>query len=117
MRTRTYGWAAVMAFGVLAGCATTTERQIAKPDCTKPAPVYPSQSRRMGETGTVMVRASLSAEGKFTFVGVEKSSGSPRLDASAVAAVKAMSCAPARYVDTGETLAVSFGQPISFKLD
>jgi protein TonB len=71
----------------------------------------------MGEAGTVMVRASLSAEGKFTFVGVEKSSGSPRLDAAAVAAVREMNCAPARYVDTGETLAVSFGQPISFKLD
>ena len=61
-----------------------------------PAPSYPLASRRAGEQGTVTLRVRVSPEGLATRVAVERSSGSPHLDAAALEAVKAWRFTPAR---------------------
>jgi protein TonB len=61
-----------------------------------PAPSYPLASRRAGEQGTVTLRVRVSPDGLATRVVVERSSGSPHLDAAALEAVKAWRFTPAR---------------------
>jgi protein TonB len=61
-----------------------------------PAPRYPVASRRAGEQGTVTLRVLVSLDGLASRVAVEKSSGSPHLDAAALEAVKAWRFTPAR---------------------
>ncbi|HEX9672010.1 MAG TPA: energy transducer TonB [Burkholderiales bacterium] len=61
-----------------------------------PAPRYPLASRRAGEQGTVTLRVRVTPEGLATRVAVERSSGSPHLDAAALEAVKAWRFTPAR---------------------
>jgi len=61
-----------------------------------PAPSYPLASRRAGEQGTVTLRVRVSPDGIATRVAVERSSGSPHLDAAALEAVKAWRFTPAR---------------------
>ena len=63
---------------------------------TSPAPSYPAASRRAGEQGTVMLRVRVGVDGSASRVTVEKSSGSPHLDAAALEAVKAWRFRPAR---------------------
>lgn len=62
---------------MLSGCATS--RVV--------APIYPEESRALKEEGTVLLRVVVEASGKPSDVRVERSSGSPSLDASAVQAV------------------------------
>ena len=64
---------------------------------SNPAPRYPLASRRSGEQGTVMLRVLVTREGLPARVDVEKSSGSPHLDAAALQAVKAWRFTPARH--------------------
>jgi len=61
-----------------------------------PAPRYPVAARRAGEQGTVTLRVLVTREGLASRVAVEKSSGSPHLDAAALEAVKAWRFTPAR---------------------
>ena len=61
-----------------------------------PAPRYPVAARRAGEQGTVTLRVLVSLDGLASRVAVEKSSGSPHLDAAALEAVKAWRFTPAR---------------------
>lgn len=61
-----------------------------------PAPRYPDVSRRAGEQGTVTLRVRVAADGSPSRVTVEKSSGSPHLDAAALDAVKGWRFSPAR---------------------
>ncbi len=61
-----------------------------------PAPRYPASARRAGTQGTVTLRVQVSREGLAARVDVEKSSGSPHLDAAALEAVKAWRFVPAR---------------------
>jgi len=63
---------------------------------SNPAPRYPLASRRSGEQGTVTLRVLVTREGSPARVDVEKSSGSPHLDAAALQAVKAWRFTPAR---------------------
>lgn len=63
---------------------------------SNPAPRYPLASRRSGEQGTVTLRVLVTREGSPARVDVEKSSGSPPLDAAALQAVKAWRFTPAR---------------------
>jgi len=63
---------------------------------SNPAPRYPLASRRSGEQGTVTLRVLVTREGLPARVDVEKSSGSPHLDAAALQAVKAWRFTPAR---------------------
>lgn len=61
-----------------------------------PAPRYPLASRRSGEQGTVTLRVLVTRDGAATRVELERSSGSPHLDAAALEAVKAWRFTPAR---------------------
>ena len=54
---------------------------------SNPKPVYPSASRRLGEEGRVLLRVHVSAEGAALAVEIKHSSGFPRLDEAARAAV------------------------------
>ena len=53
-----------------------------------PQPEYPERSRENGEEGTVMLRVGVSAAGRASEVTVAASSGYPRLDRAAKAAVE-----------------------------
>jgi protein TonB len=61
-----------------------------------PAPSYPEAARRSGAQGMVTLRVRVARDGAASSVTVEKSSGSPHLDAAAVEAVRAWRFAPAR---------------------
>ena len=79
------------------------------------APPYPVAARRAGEQGTVTLRVRVTREGLASRVAVEKSSGSPHLDAAALEAVKAWRFAPARQgADAVESWMLV---PIVFRLE
>ncbi len=63
---------------------------------SNPAPRYPPASRRAGEQGTVTLRVLVKRDGLPAQVEVEKSSGSPHLDAAALEAVRGWRFVPAR---------------------
>lgn len=80
----------------------------------RPAPAYPSMSRRLGETGVVLVRVELSESGNVTSAKVDRSSGFPRLDEAAVSAVRQWRCtAPTR---NGQAVRAVALQPFNFVL-
>ena len=58
-------------------------------------PVYPAGSRRDGEQGTGMFRVLVDQKGKPVDVQVLKSSGFPRLDEAAMAAIRKWAFSPA----------------------
>jgi protein TonB len=58
-------------------------------------PVYPAGSRRDGEQGTGMFRVLVDEKGRPTEVQVLKSSGFPRLDDAAMAAIRKWAFSPA----------------------
>lgn len=62
----------------------STELQVAN----RVAPAYPPVSRRMGEEGTVTFRVLVDERGRPLQVDVMKSSGFPRLDNAALAAIR-----------------------------
>lgn len=80
-----------------------------------PAPRYPIAARRAAEQGTVTLRVRVAVDGSASRVAVEKSSGSPHLDAAALEAVKAWRFTPARRgVDAVESWMLV---PIVFRLE
>lgn len=80
-----------------------------------PAPRYPLAARRAGEQGTVTLRVLVTRDGLAARVKVEKSSGSPDLDAAALEAVKAWRFTPARQgADAVESWMLV---PIVFRLE
>ena len=82
---------------------------------SNPAPRYPVAARRAGEQGTVTLRVRVTRDGLASRVAVEKSSGSPYLDAAALEAVKAWRFAPARQAaDAVESWMLV---PIVFRLE
>lgn len=80
-----------------------------------PKPAYPLAARRRGEQGTVLVRVLVSAEGLAVNVSLEKSSGHPALDESALNAVKAWRFVPARQ--GAQAVEAPHVVPVVFKLD
>jgi protein TonB len=80
-----------------------------------PKPAYPLFSRRRGEEGTVLLLVDVSAEGTASQVRLHRSSGYPRLDDAAIAAVREWRFVPARRGD--EAIASSVVVPIAFGLD
>jgi protein TonB len=80
-----------------------------------PLPVYPEMSRRLGEEGVVRLSVMIQADGRVTEVSVLKSSGSSRLDAAAIAAVRRWHYLPARR--NGEAIAWRHTQPVAFSLN
>lgn len=77
-------------------------------------PVYPTMSKRMGEQGTVMLRVLVKSDGSAANVEVKSSSGFPRLDQSAVEAVKSWRFNPATL--DGKPVDEWYQVPIPFKL-
>lgn len=84
-------------------------------DCRIVKPDYPALSRRRGEMGTADVRFVVGATGTIESVQLAKSSGYPRLDDAALAAMRASSCRP--YVENGTPIRVTYTQPFGFALD
>jgi protein TonB len=80
-----------------------------------PKPAYPQAARRRGDEGTVLVRVQVTAEGLASRVGLEKSSGHPSLDESALAAVRTWRFEPARQ--GGKAIEAPYTVPVVFKLD
>jgi protein TonB len=92
--------------------ALATELSVACPE--RAAPAYPSRSRRLGEEGTVILRVELSETGTVGAVRVKTSSGFPRLDEAALAAVRGWRCSPAQR--NGQAVAATALQPFKFVL-
>ena len=79
-----------------------------------PAPAYPSIARRMGEQGRVLLRVYVEASGLPASVEVRTSSGSERLDAAALEAVRRWKFVPARQGE--RAVAAYVVVPIVFSL-
>ena len=80
----------------------------------RPPPPYPPVSRRLGETGKVVLRVELDETGRVSAAQLISSSGHPRLDAAALAAVSAWRCQPAQR--DGQTVRSVAVQPFDFTL-
>lgn len=80
-----------------------------------PAPPYPPLSRRMGEEGKVVLRVSVTPQGNADQIEIRTSSGSERLDQSALKTVRNWKFIPAKR---GEATVQSWVLvPIIFKLE
>ncbi|MFT3930881.1 MAG: energy transducer TonB [Spongiibacteraceae bacterium] len=79
-----------------------------------PSPSYPPLSRRMREQGVVYLRVLVSADGTPDQVELKHSSGSVRLDESALCTVKKWRFVPARRGN--QTVAAWVVVPIAFSL-
>jgi protein TonB len=79
-----------------------------------PKPPYPPLARRMGEQGRVVLRVHVGADGSAGEVLLHASSGSPRLDDSALATVRRWKFVPARRGT--EPVAAWVLVPIAFTL-
>mgnify|MGYP000281677152 CR=1 FL=1 len=72
-------------------------------------------SRRLGEEGRVLLAVQVDADGAPRQVRIARSSGYPRLDAAALAAVEKWRFVPARQGE--HSVAASVNVPIHFRLD
>jgi protein TonB len=80
----------------------------------KPSPVYPSISRKLNETGTVVVAVYFNAAGLVKRTELAKSSGFDRLDRAAIEAIQRAQITPLAG-GSDETTRL-FNAPISFSL-
>lgn len=80
-----------------------------------PSPPYPPLARRMGEEGKVVLRVSVTPQGTADEVEIRTSSGSTRLDESALKTVRNWRFVPAKRGDVAVQSFVLV--PIIFKLE
>lgn len=80
-----------------------------------PEPAYPPMSRRLGEHGTVIVRALIGADGIAQKAEVQQSSGFARLDRSAVETALQWRYLPGKRAGVPE--AMWFNVPLRFVLE
>jgi protein TonB len=80
-----------------------------------PVPAYPAMSRRLGEQGRVVLRVLVNPGGRAQEVQVRASSGSARLDDSALETVRHWKFVPARQ--GAEPVPAWVLIPISFRLE
>jgi periplasmic protein TonB len=80
----------------------------------QPAPHYPPESRRIREQGLVMLRVLIDESGHAKSIEIFKSSGHPRLDEAARAAVAHAIFKP--YTDGGIARAAAAFVPVEFTL-
>jgi protein TonB len=78
-------------------------------------PLYPAQSRRLGEQGKVLLRVYVLPNGSAREVVVSRSSGSERLDAAARRAVQNWKFIPAQLA--GSVVSAWVLVPIKFSLE
>lgn len=97
---------------VVAPVQLGSELSLACPQRTPP--VYPPFSRRLGEAGVVVVLVELDEQGLVAAAHVKTSSGYPRLDEAALAAVKTWRCTPATR--NGQPVRAIALQPFNFIL-
>ncbi|MGQ0530350.1 MAG: energy transducer TonB [Panacagrimonas sp.] len=79
-----------------------------------PPPAYPLSSKRLGETGTVLLRVRVSEMGRAESVELERSSGFARLDRAAIDAVRQWKFVPAKQADVAVPAYVLI--PLNFDL-
>lgn len=90
---------------------------IAKPSIlSKVNPAYPPAARQENLEGTVVVRIQILTSGRTGQVSIARSSGYPILDEAAIAAVEQWQFIPAKTLSTGQPIACTIVQPISFQL-
>jgi periplasmic protein TonB len=94
--------------------ASSTPKSVSHVDCNIPKPDYPDISKRRSESGTAIVRFVVGLSGRIETVQLEKSSGYPRLDDAALAAIHAGVCQP--YRENGEALRAAYSQSFVFGL-
>lgn len=80
-----------------------------------PLPPYPSDARRLGQHGVVLVRVYVNREGRPDEVRLARSSGVRALDEAALGAVSDWRFAPARR--GGEPVASWIEVPVRFRLE
>ncbi|MGH8803603.1 MAG: energy transducer TonB [Polaromonas sp.] len=80
-----------------------------------PKPPYPTQSRRLGEQGKVIVRVLIGVDGQAQKSEIRQSSGFDRLDQAAVATVMRWRYVPGKRGGVAE--AMWFNVPINFVLE
>ncbi|RXZ36599.1 energy transducer TonB [Oxalobacteraceae bacterium CAVE-383] len=81
----------------------------------KPQIEYPAASKRMGETGKVMLRVLVDEQGRPETMDIQKSSNFPRLDEAAKQAVRRARFKP--NIEDGKATRVYVIVPIVFLLD
>lgn len=84
-------------------------------DGQTPAPRYPVAAMRAGESGTVMVRVEVGADGVPVGIGIEQSSHSRELDRAAMEAVRQWRFNPAQQ--DGQPVPSTLVIPIDFNLN
>lgn len=84
-------------------------------DGQSPPPTYPPSALRKGETGTVMVRIQVDAQGNPGGVALIRRSGSRDLDRAAMEAVRKWKFQPA--IDDGQPVAGAVDIPVEFNLE
>lgn len=82
---------------------------------TNRAPAYPETALRRGEQGRVMLRVSVSTDGRPLEVEVAQTSGYPSLDAAALSAVRQWRFVPA--MQAGTAVAAMAEVPVRFRID
>ena len=80
-----------------------------------PPPAYPSEAKKRGEAGVVILLIELNDRGGVNSVIVDKSSGFKSLDRASVDAVRRWKFQPAKMAGIG--IASSVKVPIRFDLD
>ena len=101
---------------VAARAAGAGERTLAKPNYLRnPPPKYPAESRKLREEGLVLLKVSVTANGRAADVQLQRSSGFARLDDAALKAVRGWEFNPARAGGTPVACAVEV--PVRFGLN
>lgn len=80
-----------------------------------PPPAYPIMSRRLGESGRVLVRTQVGTDGSVLATDLALSSGYPRLDDAALQAIRQWRFVPGRRNGVTQTMWVTV--PMDFRLD
>ncbi|MGF6573438.1 protein TonB [Paraburkholderia sp. GAS333] len=93
---------------------SSAPRNVAHIDCRIPAPDYPDPSKRRRENGTAIVRFVVGTNGRIETMQLQKSSGYPRLDDAALAAVHEGVCEP--YSENGVPVRAAYSQAFVFGL-
>jgi periplasmic protein TonB len=87
----------------------------AEPDYLRnPPPVYPNDSRRAGEEGTVILKVRIDVSGAVEELSVRRSSGFSRLDSAAERAVRSWTFRPAYLA--GIAVSSTVEVPVTFRL-
>ena len=93
---------------------TLTSQMLTAIYLRNPKPTYPNLSRRLSEQGTVLLRVFVSIAGDATRIELKESSGFPRLDHAALAAVQTWKFVPAKQGE--QAVAAWVVVPIKFSL-